>query len=232
MIAMICRSLLFLLCAALLTVQGASVAYAGYAGYDAEYDTDDDTGYDTRYDARYGTRDPAAREAEVMLRDLGLPCAVLATSYDDDDESWASISLVQRIEDGSFWIACVEGDTVFGTPLTDKIYYALSRRNDWDDAPVIFRGCFFNDTRGTPDDTLGKWDGRDHYLPVCYPLGAEDDPDGADYISSARRTLRAQHYDARIAWKPHISVIRYLFRALPDLQAAVAQRDIDIEDLL
>ena len=92
---MICRSLLFLLCAAILTLQGASVAHARYAGDD----------YDTRYDARYGTRDPAAREAEVMLRDLGLPCAVLATSYDDDDESWASISIVQRIEDGSFWIA-------------------------------------------------------------------------------------------------------------------------------
>ena len=223
MIAMICRSLLFLLCAAILTLQSASVAHARYAGDD----------YDTRYDARYGTQDPAAREAEVMLRDLGLPCAVLATSYDDDDESWASISLVQRIEDGSFWIACVEGDTVFGTPLTDKIYYALSYRNDYgDDAPVIFRGCFFNDTWGTEDDSLGKWDGPDHHLMVYYPLDAEDDPDGADYISSARRTLRAQHYDARIVWEPHVSAIRYLFRALPDLHAAVAQRDIDIEELL
>ena len=67
---------------------------------------------------------------------------------------------------------------------------------------------------------------------VYYPLDAEDDPDGADYISSARRTLRAQHYDARIVWEPHVSAIRYLFRALPDLHAAVAQRDIDIEELL
>lgn len=165
----------------------------------------------------------AEYEAEEMLYAMGFPCTVLATDYDYDPTT--SISLVQSAADDSYWMVYSNHDVLFGTQLTEELYDFCENPYD----PVVFTGCFFGDTHHESDDSLGIWDGDDHYLTV---YGSYEIVNGravkSDYSSSARGTLDASHYDARIAWLPHENAIDDFFYALPDLHFAVERKGLDI----
>ena len=169
-------------------------------------------------------------QVEQLLRSRGLPFVVRETC---PDPSGAALSLAQRTDTGENWLICTVGDTVFGAPLTVDLYdTGMYTDEHGNDPPAIFVGCFFQDTRGTEDDTLGVWDGADHYLTVYYSYEAADGQIVADnYISSTRDTIDADHYDARIVSEEHNAAIQTFFELLPGLRAEVAYSNIAIDEM-
>ena len=169
-------------------------------------------------------------QAEQLLVSHGLPFVVHETCA---DPSGAALSLTQNTDSGENWLICTVGDAVFGAPLTVDLYDTGMHGDEYGNhPPAIFAGCFFQDTRGTEDDTLGVWEGVDHYLPVYYSYDVVDGQIMADnYISSARGTIDADHYDARIVSEEHTAAIHTFFELLPGLRAEVAYSHIAIDEM-
>ena len=104
--------------------------------------------------------EPAER-VEQLLVSRGLPFVVHETCA---DPSGAALSLTQNTDRGENWLICTVGDTVFGAPLTADLYHTgMLTDEHGNNPPAIFEGCFLQDTRGSADDTLGVWEGADHY---------------------------------------------------------------------
>ena len=169
-------------------------------------------------------------QAEQLLVSRGLPFVVHETCA---DPSGAALSLTQNTVRGENWLICTVGDTVFGAPLTVDLYDTGMHGDEYGNhPPAIFAGCFFQDTRGSADDTLGVWEGADHHLTVYCSYDAVDGQIIADdYISSARGTIDAEHYDARIVSEEHTAAIRTFFALLPGLRAEAAYRNIAIDEM-
>lgn len=171
-----------------------------------------------------------AEQVEQLLVLRGLPFVVHETCA---DPSGAALSLTQNTDSGENWLICTVGDTVFGASLTADLYHTgMLTDEHGNNPPAIFEGCFLQDTRGSADDTLGVWEGADHYLPVYYSYDVVDAQIMADnYISSARGTIEADHYDARIASEEHTAAIHTFFALLPGLRAEVEYSNIAVDEM-
>lgn len=169
-------------------------------------------------------------QVEQLLVSRGLPFVVHETCA---DPSGAALSLTQNTDSGENWLICTVGGTVFGAPLSADLYRTgMLTDEHGNNPPAIFAGCFFQDTRGSADDTLGVWEGADHHLTVYCSYDAVDGQIIADdYISSARGTIDAEHYDARIVSEEHTAAIRTFFALLPGLRAEAAYRNIAIDEM-
>ena len=168
-------------------------------------------------------------QVEEMLTSRGLPFVVRETYA---DASGAALSLARKTDSGEHWLVCTARDVVFGAPLTVDLYDTGMRADEYGNyPPAIFAGCFFQDTRGTADDTLGVWEGADHRLTV-YALfdvvGGQIAMDDDSF--SARGMIDAEHYDARIVSEEHADAIQTFFALLPGLRAEVEEHGVDIDE--
>lgn len=166
-------------------------------------------------------------QVEQMMISRGLPFVVRETHA---DLSGAALSLAQHKDTEENWLICTVGDTVFGAPMTADLYRTGMLTDAYGTTPpAIFESCFFQDTHDAEDDTLGIWEGEDHYLTVYYSYDVIDGQITADnYISSARGTIDAEHYDARIVSEEHNTAIHTFFSLLPGLRKKIEGNFINI----
>ena len=166
-------------------------------------------------------------QVEQLLVSRDLPFVVHETCA---DPSGAALSLMQNTDSGAHWLICTVGGTVFGAPMTANLYRTGMLTDAYGTTPpAIFESCFFQDTHDAEDDTLGIWEGEDHYLTVYYSYDVIDGQITADnYISSARGTIDAEHYDARIVSEEHNTAIHTFFSLLPGLRKKIEGNFISI----